>query len=146
MPGTYTRASTYVNARPDDVFAEIPQSWTGTMEQVTPGPVGVGTQFILKGKRVQVFSVTAFEPPHRYGLSTKSEEEGPYATIEYVLTPQGAGTTVELRAGMPVKVSDVIFKMGLGAPIILPIWYAMLRRIQPAERLAELKSRVEQFS
>lgn len=106
-------ATAWIAAPPSVVFAilhdvnHFPAVLNGVIraEQLTAGPVGLGTRFLetrlIKGKEASAeIEVTTYDPPHRYAAT--SSQEGITATYHYTLTPeqQGAqpGTRINLRA------------------------------------------------
>ncbi len=69
------------------------------IEMLTDGPVGVGTRFretrIMFGKEAtEEMEVTAFEAPRRYVLGCESH--GSRYASEFLLTPKGQGTEVQM--------------------------------------------------
>lgn len=100
------------------------------IEQVTPGPVGVGTEFkateTLPTKLVSFARITALEPPTR--VAWESTDHRVFRTNwEFVLSPQNGGTHLVQRVTFNT--------IGLMGPIILQL---RKRQAQP-ENLKSLK-------
>ena len=112
MPITFTLTER-IAATPERVFAHLTDidRWSQWMpkvmgiEQLTPEPFGVGTQWretrqMYGRSATEQFEVTACSPPRtlslyvdgRKGSSGKAEYR-----FDYVLVPEGSGTRLELR-------------------------------------------------
>ena len=80
-------------------FANASQWMTGIGDfiQITPGPLGIGTQlrFKARGKERET-RVTAFDPGKLIALT--STQGGVTATYTYAVTPSGDGTDMVLKA------------------------------------------------
>jgi hypothetical protein len=137
-----------IHASPSDVFAEIPGQWISRMEQVTPGPIGVGTRLAERQPKVMYWEVTTYKPPAIFEMSVvgKREEEKIGNRFKYTInvTPDVAGSRVNITAGMTYTIFQVVFKMGLFAPFIYAFVYAALRRIPMSDILTGLKEMSEQ--
>jgi uncharacterized protein YndB with AHSA1/START domain len=90
----------------EDVFAfirDVDQQRHGdhveSIDRVTPGPAGVGTQYreIVRmpfGRRGEfLFEITEMEPPHR--LTTRFRGPVMHGEIAYTLTPSDTGTRLD---------------------------------------------------
>lgn len=107
-----------------------------SMEQITPGPVGMGTKFKnvgeMMGRHIEgEMQVVAFEPDSKYGFQMNA---GP-AKVNVVLTFKtvGTGTKLNLNAqGQP----GGLFK--LAEPVLVGRIKSMME-----ENLARLKSVLE---
>lgn len=75
-----------------------------SMERLTPGEMGVGTQLRETRKMMghtasEVFEVTEFDPPRALGLyvdGAKGSSKKGWYRFRHTLTPQGKGTLVRL--------------------------------------------------
>ena len=137
--------NTLVDRPMKDVFAFVgdPNNMTKwnsavvSLQQITPGPVGVGTKFKttgeMMGRRIEgEMQVTDYEPDTKCGFQVSS---GPMqVNITIALKPVGTGTKISLLTeGNPAGV----FKLAEGV---------MAGRVKAMmeENLARLKSQLEQ--
>lgn len=136
--------STLVDRPMEDVFAflsnplNLPkwQSMIASIEQVTPGAVGVGSKYnvhaALMGRSIDgVMELIACEPPTKFGFTNKA---GPMeVTVNVTLKPVGTGAKITLNAqGNPAG----MFKLA-EAPLTHQI------KSQMEANLAKLKSLLE---
>jgi hypothetical protein len=140
MPRRSAEVTAY--ASPADVFAEIPATWTTELEQVTSGPIGVGTRFAQRSDRVRYWDITEYDPPQVYMMEHRLGKAPP-VVLRYEITPNAAGTGVRLDASMTYSIFAIIFKMGLFAAVLLPVLSAYLRKLDLNAMLDDLKSRAE---
>jgi len=127
-----------------DVFAFITNpdnmpKWNAavvSMQQITPGPVGMGTKFKnvgeMLGRRIEgEMQVVAFEPDSKYGFQMNA---GPMqVSVTLTFKTVGTGTKLNLNAqGNPAG----LFK--LAEPVMAGRVKAMME-----ENLARLKSQLE---
>ncbi|HEY8311394.1 MAG TPA: hypothetical protein VIG47_12600 [Gemmatimonadaceae bacterium] len=136
-------AQILVRAKPEDVFAEVPATWMSQMEQISAGPIGLHTRFALRTDRIRYWDVIEYEPPHRFAMAHRPRENSVPVVYRYVIVSDSTGTRVRLVASMTYPLLTVIFKLGLFAPIMLPIVKAQLRKIDLDNLLTDLKRRAE---
>lgn len=97
----------WINKTPETIFhfslnpANAPKIIASVtkLEQITPGAVGVGTQFRetrqMNGKEaVAEMTLTAYTPPHSYTMS--AEMKGITVAYRYQFLPENGGTRVTL--------------------------------------------------
>jgi carbon monoxide dehydrogenase subunit G len=106
------------------------------MERISDGPTGVGTRYretrVMNGKPAQAeLQVTRFEPPTTYAV--QNETEGIKTVYTYTLTPQVAGTRVQLVAELHA--------VGL-KKAMLPIVAGILKK-EDGDHLKHLKTAME---
>jgi carbon monoxide dehydrogenase subunit G len=114
--------STLVDRPIDEIFTFLANplnmpKWQSTMagiEQVTPGPVGVGSKYnvhaTMLGRTIDgVMEVTAYEPPTKFGFTNQA---GPMQVMVAVtLKPVGTGAKISINAqGNPAG----LFKLAEG--------------------------------
>jgi carbon monoxide dehydrogenase subunit G len=101
--------STLVDRPMQDVFnflsnpLNLPkwQSMVASIEQVTPGAVGMGSKYKVSaemmGRKIDgLMEITAHEPPARFGFTNKA---GPMqVTVTVTLKPVGTGAKIALHA------------------------------------------------
>ena len=139
--------STLVDRPMENVFAflsnplNLPkwQSMVASIEQVTPGAVGIGSKYnihaALLGRAIDgVMEVIACEPPTKFGFTNKA---GPMeVTVNVTLKLVGTGAKITLNAqGNPAGV----FKLAEG-----PLTHQI--KSQMEANLARLKSILEAMS
>lgn len=115
--------STLVDRPMPDVFAFISnplnlpkwQSMVASIEQVTPGAVGVGSKYKvaaeMMGRKLDgQMEITTFAPPDKFGFTNQA---GPMqVTVTVTLKPVGTGAKITLHAeGNP----GGLFKLAEGA-------------------------------
>jgi carbon monoxide dehydrogenase subunit G len=136
--------STLVDRPIEDVFAflsnplNLPkwQAMMASIEQATPGAVGVGSKFnvhaAMMGRAIEgVMEITAYEPPTKFGFTNKAGPMQVTATV--TLKPVGTGAKVTLKAeGNP----EGVFKLAEG-----PMTHQI--KTQMEANLAKLKSVLE---
>ena len=76
------------------------------MEQISSGPVGVGTRFrearVVNGKEAMAeMELTSYEPPRSYQMT--SEMKGIVVSYRYDLVPENGGTRVNLVCDVSAK-------------------------------------------
>jgi len=77
------------------------QAMIASIEQVTPGPIGVGTQYnvhaSLMGRAIDgLLEITSYEPPTKFGFTNKA---GPMqVAVTITLKPVGTGAKITLNA------------------------------------------------
>jgi carbon monoxide dehydrogenase subunit G len=77
------------------------QAMVGSIEQATPGALGVGSKYnvhaeMLGRKLDGVMEITAYEPPAKFGFTNQA---GPMqVTVLMTLKPAGTGTKITLHA------------------------------------------------
>jgi carbon monoxide dehydrogenase subunit G len=103
--------SVVINAPPEKIFSvlsdvgQAPQ-WMPAIkkiEQVSPGPFGVGTNWKesrMVGNRIMdsTIRVTGYQPPNNLKLDV--EGKGITGRLEFTLAPQGASTNVRYQGEM----------------------------------------------
>lgn len=96
-----------------------------TCEQVSPGPMGVGTELkntakmfgALGGRIEEHFAVTAFDPPRL--LSKASQEGSSFDTTDsFELAPSGDGTRLTMRVTVSTSSLAKRLLMGLMKPVV----------------------------
>jgi carbon monoxide dehydrogenase subunit G len=112
------------------------QAMIASIEQMTPGAVGLGSKFsvhaALMGRALDgVMEITSYEPPNKFGFTNKA---GPMqVTVTITLKPAGTGTKVSLQAqGNP----EGVFKLAEG-----PLTHQI--KSQMEANLAKLKTLLE---
>ena len=106
------------------------------VEMLTDGPLRVGARYremrwTTKGESRIDMEVTAFDPPGRY--SAAFDAGGYQATFNYMFTPDGDGTRVEMAC---------VVRASGARTLLAPIITWLLRR-QDKQKLRNLKRAVE---
>lgn len=77
--------------------------WSGgelKIEEVTPGPLAVGKQYVSRGEvaiqkeRPNTVRISEYEPPHRFGFVAHDPDFGDVSHI-FTFTERNAGTLIE---------------------------------------------------
>ncbi len=142
MPGF--KFSERIDRPPGEVFAffvdyDRASEWVPEItrvEMLTDGPIRVGARYremrwTSKGEARIDMEVTAFDPPVRY--SAAFDEGGYQVTFNYMFTPDGDGTRVEMSC---------IVRAAGARTLLAPIITWLLRR-QDKLKLRNLKRAVE---
>lgn len=137
-------ATAWIAATPEVVFAFIGDvnhfsevmSNVVRSEQITDGPVGLGTRFretrLIQGREATAeIEVTGYEPPRHY--SATSVTNGITVTYHYTFTPEKAGTRVNLQAEATTS--------GL-KKLMLPLVISFMKKAD-GDHLQQLKAAVE---
>ena len=140
-----------IDAPPERVFDELSHverhpSWANpvaemTMEQTAGEGPGASAHYHSSGVFVKKavsadISVTAYDPPRRFTIRSDQHQEGKkdvWYQNDYVLSPDGAGTTLEKRVTTN------------SAPALLYIAYPAVRK-DAMTALRNLKAKVETSS
>jgi hypothetical protein len=106
------------------------------MEQITPGPIGVGTRYretrLMNGKEAQAeLEIARFEPPSDYAM--RNETNGIETIYHYTFTPEQEGTQVDLVC--QVNASGLKKAM-------LPMVVSILKK-EDGDHLERLKASIE---
>lgn len=88
--------------------------WSGgelTIEEVTPGPIGVGKTYRSRGQvavqkdRPNTVKITTYEPPHRFGIAAQDPDFGT-VLHEFTFAEQEGG--VLIRRIMTVDLNPIV--------------------------------------
>lgn len=106
------------------------------MEQITPGPIGVGTRYhetrLMNGKEAQAeLEIARFEPPSDYAM--RNETNGIETIYHYTFTPDQSGTRV-----------DLVCQVNAGGlkKAMLPMVVSILKK-EDGDHLERLKASIE---
>lgn len=139
-------ATEWIAAPPETIFAVVgdvnyfPEVLPSVQhaEQVTDGPLGLGTRFretrMINGREATAeIEVTTYEPPRRYAAT--STQGGITATYHYLFTPENNGTRVDLQAEVNAN--------GL-RKLMLPLVVGFMKK-EDGNHLTHLKQVVEHY-
>jgi uncharacterized protein YndB with AHSA1/START domain len=141
------RWTVVINKRPEQVFAYIADmkrhgEWSPkafSAEQLTEGPIGVGTRFRSVGwiprdpKHANEVEVTAYEAPRRFAFT--AYDQGQEFRSDFTLTPQAGGTQVVRVTQMPSPPG--VFGM------VFPVFFSFFVKPAVQKGMNMLKDRAE---
>jgi uncharacterized protein YndB with AHSA1/START domain len=118
--------------------------WSGgelKIEEVTPGPIGVGKTYRSRGEvavqkeRPNTVEITAYEPPQRFAFAAQDPDFGT-VIHEFVLAEQNGG--VLIRRIMTVDLNPIV---AIGFRFLV---YPLIGRPSMNKAMARLKEKLEE--
>ena len=140
--------TTFINAKPEDVFAYVSDltrhgEWSGaplTVEAVSNGPIAVGSQYRSRGDlpgqkgRPNELRVTQYQAPTRFSFVAQDPSFGG-VTHDFTFQPQNNGTLMERTVTAQVN--------PLVAFAFRNFIFPMIGKPQMDKALAALKAKME---
>ena len=118
--------------------------WSGgelKIEEVTPGPIGVGKTYRSRGEvavqkeRPNTVKITAYEPPHRFAFAAQDPDFGT-VVHEFVVAEQNGGALI--RRIMTVDLNPIV---AIGFRLLV---YPLIGRPSMNKSVGRLKEKLEE--